>query len=156
MGGRSALGIFGDSSLPDASTFSAFPTGLVNESVSPTGLTSVLPSIVGAFATGTDDTPGGETRYDEKGVEGYVPPGAQIIPNSTLQGLAQLTPDRLGSGGGTMNHTIKIDLTGANGDETIRQIAYAAANQGTLLAIASGKSDLKKSQARSGRDVTRF
>ena len=116
------------------------------------GFTSLLPH----FATGTDDDPGGLNVLNEKGTEGYVPPGSQIIPNDTLRGLAQLTPDKLSSGGGEMNHTVKIDLTGANGDDTIRQIAYEAAASGTAHAISYSDSRMKAVQRAPSRDLTRF
>ena len=137
----------------------------VSGSVSVGGILGGLPALslgpigdlpIPGFATGTDSTPGGLTRYDEKGTEGYVPPGAQIIPNETLKGLASLTPDRLGSGGGTMNHNIKIDLTGANGDETIRQIAHQAAVAGTMQAISYSDSKLKGVQRASSRNLTQY
>ena len=57
-------------------------------------------SLTGAYASGTDRAAGGRTRYNELGVEGYVPPGAQIIPNAVLRGLATIAPDRMRAAGG--------------------------------------------------------
>ena len=147
LGGGNSSGVPGAHDI-DSSAFGALDALRVP---------SILPTLLGgAFAGGTDSTPGGLTRYNELGTEGYVPPGAQIIPNSTLKGLASLTPDRLGTGGGMVSHQISIDLTGANGDETIRQISYEAAARGTAQAIATSRSDAQKAAIAGRRDLTRF
>lgn len=79
------------------------------------------------FAGGTNYAPGGMAIVGENGPELMnVPRGAQIVPNDVLR--AQ------GGGGGTFN--INLSLAGANGDETIRQISYAATAQGMRTALA--------------------
>ena len=119
-------------------------------------LPSFLPQLIPGFATGTDDTPGGLTRYDEQGTEGYVPPGAQIIPNETLKGLAALTPEKLGGGAttivqGPQFHLESPVLTQDLLDQmtSISQAHYAAA-------VATSRNDQKLAKRSARQDMTRF
>lgn len=123
--------------------------------------------IIGTLVTSLFGLPGhasgsdgfsGLTRINEGGPEGvaFLPKNTQIIPNDTLRGLARLTPDRLGSGAMTVNHHINIDLTGANGDQAIRDIAYTAAAQGSAHAISTSRNDLRKSQTAGRRSLLSY
>ena len=56
-----------------------------------------------------------------------------------------------GGGQHTLNTTIKIDLTGANGDATIRQIAYDAAARGAATAYSRASQDIPAQGARRAR-----
>ncbi len=82
---------------------------------------------VGKNAEGTDSWRGGPTWVGEKGPEILnIPRGAQIIPNAVASRAL----------GGNHSLAVSISLEGANGDETIRQIAGAAARQGVQIALA--------------------
>lgn len=88
---------------------------------------SLFKSIIPGFAQGTDSAPGGLAWVGENGKELVnLPRGAQVIPNDVAT--------RSGGAGGTFN--INLNLAGANGDETIRQISYAATAQGMRAALA--------------------
>jgi hypothetical protein len=109
-----------------------------------------------AFRDGTDDAPGGLTEVGEDGPELVnLPGGAKVSTNTELNALNAASASQA-STNTTMNHNISIDLTGANGDETIRQIAGAAAHQGTMLAIAASRSDLKKAQRAPQRNLMSY
>jgi hypothetical protein len=151
VGGSASVGLLGSlfgsgastPSTADSSGLGSVASSFLAATANPLSFLSPVPG----FATGTDDTPGGLTRYNEQGVEGYVPPGAQIIPNATLKALSQMTPGNIGAGGPmTVEHKISIDLTGANGDEAINRAAMAAAHQGAATAIATSRADVQRAQ----------
>lgn len=91
-------------------------------------LGNFLGSSIPKFAGGTDFAPGGLAIVGERGPEPVIlPRGSQVIPNNVAS--------RLG-GGGNHSLAVSIDLTGANGDDAIRQIAGAAAAKGVQIALA--------------------
>lgn len=88
---------------------------------------------VGANAGGTDNWRGGLTLIGERGPELLnLPRGAQIMSNDKLRAMAA------GGHAGRLASDLRvsINLEGANGDETIRRIAYQAAAQGVQQAVA--------------------
>jgi hypothetical protein len=108
-------GLGGSSLLPGVAGSSLF--GPLAPVVAPVGA-------VTGFATGTDSAPGGWSMVGENGPELMnVPKGAQILPSGQ-------TPN-----GGNSTMHVNINLAGANGDETIRQISFAATQQGMAAAL---------------------
>ena len=145
--GGLASGLFG-SNAPQATAAAAGTNG---------GLLGSLISMLPHFAAGTDDAPGGLSLVGEKGPELVnLPGGAGVTPNNVLSSIGRLDPSKFTGGQTTMNHNITVDVTGANGDEAIRQIAHEAAAAGTLQAISYSNSKLKNLQRAPGRDLTRF
>jgi hypothetical protein len=85
-------------------------------------------------ADGTDDAPGGPSMVGEDGPEvRNLNPGDTITPLGKVQSM---TPASMARQTQHTHITTQIDLTGANGDETIRRIAHAAASAGTAHAVA--------------------
>lgn len=158
VGGSANIGLLG-SLFGSASSTTSAATGTDGNDLTSAfaDLDKAFPLITG-FAGGTDNAPGGLAWVGESGKELVnLPGGSQVIPNDTLQALSRMTPANIGAGGPTtMNHNINIDLTGANGDETIKSIAYAAAAQGTAQAIASSRSDQARAQRSARQNLTQF
>lgn len=98
-------------------------------------------------ATGGAVTAGYPVLTGERRPEIFVPhTNGTVIPSlnaamARVQGGAQHT----------LNTTIKIDLTGANGDATIRQIAYDAAARGAATAYSRASQDIPAQGARRAR-----
>ena len=119
-------------------------------------LPSFLPQLIPGFATGTDDTPGGLTRYDEQGTEGYVPPGAQIIPNETLKGLAALTPEKLGGGATTIVQGPQFHLESPVVTQDLLDQMTGISQAHYAAAVATSRKDQQRSQRASRQNMTRF
>lgn len=111
--------------------------------------------VLPGHATGADSF-GGATKINERGTEGvaFLPPNTQIIPNDTLRGLARLDPSKMGRGGGSVTHDIRINLEGANGDDAIRRIAYQAASEGSRYAIATSGEQMRSALGRASFEQT--
>lgn len=81
---------------------------------------------IGQNAGGTDNWPGGMSWVGERGPELVnLPRGARVIPNHIATK----------GGSSPTDINIHINLEGANGDETIRRIAYQAAAEGSQQAL---------------------
>jgi hypothetical protein len=107
-------------------------------------LFSALP----AFASGTNFAPGGLSLVGERGPELVnLPRGAQVIPNHVLDNLANMGVPKLG-GGQTINVRLSMDLTGVNGDETLRRVAADAADKAFRQAVAVTNAGAPGRQAR--------
>ena len=117
-----------------------------------TGPIASMLNLIPGFADGTPSAPGGLAIVGEKGPELMnVPKGAQVIPNHALRALASLQnggPLSAAGGNSTINYRVTVDLTGANGDETIRAIAYQAASQGAQAAFAMARKQIPADMAR--------
>lgn len=92
------------------------------------GLFGMLANAFGGFrANGGDVNSGNSYIVGERGPELFVPRGSgSIVSNQALQG----------SGSVPQVINMKIDLTGANGDDTIARISAAAARQAFAQAVA--------------------
>lgn len=78
-------------------------------------------------ASGTDFAAGGPTLVGEQGPEFVnLPRGSQVIPNNVVRNM----------GGGDINVTLSMDLTGVNGEESMARIAEQAASRATQRAVA--------------------
>ena len=90
------------------------------------GLFGALAGLIsGARAEGGPVSAGGRYIVGERGPEMFVPQSAgSIVPNHAMGG---------GSGATTIN--MRIDLAGANGDETIARISAQAARQAAMQAV---------------------
>ena len=157
---QSEVGIFGGSGLGGLAGGlfgSAAPQATANAAGTSTGLLGSLIAMLPHFAAGTDDAPGGLSLVGEKGPELVnLPGGAGVTPNNVLNSIGKLDPSKFTAGQTTMNHNITIDLTGANGDQRIREIAHEAATAGTLQAISYSNNRLKGVQRAPTRDLTRY
>lgn len=105
--------------------------------------TTLVAAVFGvpAFAGGTNFAPGGLALVGERGPEVVnVPRGSQVIPNHTLRSMANLGQPQGRAAG--VDFRMTIDLTGANGDETIRAIAFNAAKAGASQAYAAARRDI--------------
>lgn len=108
------------------------------------GILGTVGSLFGKRATGGPVSAGQPYIVGERRPEVFVPNvNGTVIPSlnaamARVQGGAQHT----------LNTTIKIDLTGANGDATIRRIAYEAAAQGSALAHQRAMNDIPRQQGR--------
>ena len=124
------------------------------------GAGSIFSAISSAFgigrlpghATGADSF-GGATKIDEEGTEGvaFLPRNTQIIPNSTLRGLANLDPAKLGRGGGQITQQFHLHAEGAvMTDELVRGLsAQSQVLSRAAAADAVGQNNLR--QARRAR-----
>jgi phage-related tail protein len=109
-----------------------------------------LLNLIPHFAGGTNFAPGGLSLVGENGPEVVnLARGSQVIPNSALSALANLKAPS--AGGTVIDYRVTIDLAGANGDETIRKIAYQAAAQGGAAAYAAAVRDVPRNMARRAR-----
>jgi hypothetical protein len=116
------------------------------------GFLSDLVSLIPHFAGGTQSAPGGVALVGEKGPELVnLPRGAQVFPNSALDALSKASVPE--GGRAIVDYRVTIDLAGANGDETIRRIAYQAAAQGGAAAYAAAVRDVPRNMARRARRV---
>lgn len=104
------------------------------------GILSAIGSIFGGFrANGGPVSAGKGYVVGERGPEYFVPGGSGTIIPNVNGAIAQANR---GIGAVTRSHlSVSINLEGANGDETIRQIAYDAAAKGTMAAIAANRAD---------------
>lgn len=94
---------------------------------------------IGHNAGGTDNWGGGPTWVGEKGPEIVnLPRGAQVVPNNVASR----------PGGSNFSMALSIDLRGANGDDTIRRIAWQAAAQGARAAVAQANAGVPGRQTR--------
>ncbi len=157
---QSEVGLLGGSGLGGLAGGlfgSAAPQATANAAGTSTGLLGSLIGMLPHFAAGTDDAPGGLSLVGEKGPELVnVPGGAGVTPNNVLSSIGKLDPSKFMPSQTTMNHNITVDVTGANGDEAIRQIAHEAATAGTLQAISYSNKKLKSVQRAPTRDLTRY
>ena len=114
------------------------------------GIGSVLGAIGGLFgkrATGGPVSAGQPYIVGERRPEVFVPNVNGTVIPSLNAAMARVQ----GGGQHTLNTTIKIDLTGANGDATIRQIAYDAAARGAATAYSRASQDIPAQGARRAR-----
>ena len=98
-------------------------------------------AIFGGFrASGGPVTAGRAYVVGERQPELFVPnTSGTIIPS------VNAAMSRVGSaGGGALHTTIRIDLTGANGDETIRRIAGEAAMEGARRSYEQAMRDSRR------------
>lgn len=113
---------------------------------------SVLGAVgIGRNAKGTDNWRGGPTWVGERGKELVnLPKGAQVIPNDVLRALAgmKVAPASVAR---AADFRMTLNLEGANGDETIRRIAYQAAFEGAAAARSLAVQDAQVLQARKAR-----
>ena len=145
-----ARAIFGTGALGAGSSSLGAGGVTVTGGKTDNGLFGSVLSLFGlpGHASGADSF-GGLTKLNEQGPEGvaYLPKGTQIIPNATLRGLAGLDVSKLGRAPSSTSLNVKVDVTGANGDEAVRAIAYQAATLGTAHAIATSRGDLARQAA---------
>ena len=155
---QSEVGLFGGGQGLAGGLFgAAAPQATANAAGTSTGLLGSLIGMLPHFAAGTDDAPGGLSLVGEKGPELVnLPGGAGVTPNNVLSSIGKLDPSKFMPSQTTMNHNITVDVTGANGDEAIRQIAHEAATAGTLQAISYSNKKLKSVQRAPTRDLTRY
>ncbi len=155
---QAEVGVFGGGQGLAGGLFgAAAPQAAANAAGTSTGLLGSLISMLPHFAAGTNDAPGGLSLVGEKGPELVdIPGGAGVTPNNVLSSIGKLDPSKFMPSQTTMNHNITVDVTGANGDEAIRQIAHEAATAGTLQAISYSNKKLKSVQRGPTRDLTRY
>lgn len=110
-----------------------------------TGWMSAIASLfAGKRASGGGVVRGQAYITGERRPEVFVPnTSGTIIPSVNA---AMNRAQRVGAQ--AQNLSVSINLEGANGDETIRQIAYDAAARGTMMAIAAGQAEQQKAARR--------
>lgn len=107
-------------------------------------------SLLGHNAMGTNSWRGGLSVVGEMGPEIVnLPKGAQVVPNDILRAAANTRMATNVAATTRIEARLSIDLTGANGDATIRQISYEAAMRGFHAARAAASADL----ARKSRNI---
>lgn len=102
------------------------------------GLAGALAGIFGGFrADGGAVSSGKSYIVGERGPEMFVPQGAgSIVSNQAL----------MNGGAGPTTINMRVDLTGANGDETIRRISRAAAFQAASAAVQQANDAMPQRQ----------
>lgn len=111
------------------------------------GILGTVGSLFGKRATGGPVSAGQPYIVGERRPEVFVPNVNGTVIPSLNAAMARVQ----GGGQHTLNTTIKIDLTGANGDATIRQIAYDAAARGAATAYSRASQDIPAQGARRAR-----
>jgi len=117
------------------------------------GLASMI-AMLPHFAGGTDFAGGGPSIVGDGGEPEIVnlPRGSSVTPLSQAQSMGAPASRNTTT---HLNIATSIDLTGANGDDTIRQIAYQAASEGSARAVQIARevipNDLNR---RSGQSLT--
>lgn len=107
-------------------------------------LSALGSAIFGGFrASGGPVSAGRAYLVGEKRPEVFVPSTSGTIIPSVNAAMA-----RMGGGAGGRDIRVSINLEGANGDETIRQIAYEAAAQGVGVAIGANRLASQRAQRR--------
>jgi len=101
------------------------------------GIFGALSGIFGGFrADGGSVGSGKAYIVGERGPELFVPQGAgSIVSNQALMG-----------GGGATTINMRIDLNGANGDDTIRRLSAQAARQAAFAAVQQANADFPQRQ----------
>lgn len=94
-----------------------------------------LKGMIPGFASGTASAPGGLAYVHRGEVLTNLPKGAGVIPAGAVRAMGALQGAGWSAGQTNLNATIRINLEGANGDETIRRIAYQAAAEGSVQAV---------------------
>lgn len=122
-------------------------SGLKSGAGGVSGILSTVGSLFGKRATGGPVTAGQSYIVGERRPEVFVPNVNGTVIPSLNAAMARVQ----GGGQHTLNTTIKIDLTGANGDDTIRQIAYDAAARGAATAYSRASQDIPAQGARRAR-----
>ncbi|MEI9964375.1 MAG: hypothetical protein WDM92_06385 [Caulobacteraceae bacterium] len=103
------------------------------------------------FAGGTRYAPGGMAIVGEHGPEAInLPQGSQVFPAGITAGLLGAMDTANGVRGRPMTVTLHqtIDLTGANGDATIRKIAVDAATSAAQAAFSLSRQQIPQDLAR--------
>lgn len=102
------------------------------------GWLSSIFSLFGKRATGGSVTAGQPYLVGERRPEVFVPNvNGTVIPSVN----AAMNRAQAARGGSPVPLSVRIDLTGANGDETIIRLARQAAAEGTAAAIAQSRMD---------------
>lgn len=93
------------------------------------------------FAGGGDPPVGVPSMVGERGPELFVPKTAgTIVPTNLLSAIAAASMGARASGAGrTVSFSQTIDLTGANGEDTIARIAHAKAMEGAAMALEASR-----------------
>lgn len=101
-----------------------------------------LKGLIPGFSKGVTNFQGGLAYVHKGEVLTNLPQGTSVIPavNAAMAGVQ--------STGGGRDIRVSIHLDGANGDETIRQIAYEAAAQGVGVAIGANRIASQQAQRR--------
>lgn len=108
-------------------------------------LASFAGSLIGHNAMGDDSWRGGPTWVGEHGPELLnLPGGSKIVPNDILRSAANAKVAQGAAAFSRSEFHMTLNLEGANGDETIRRIAYDAAAQGFAAARMAAKGDLAR------------
>lgn len=108
-------------------------------------LSSFAGSLIGHNAMGDNSWRGGDTWVGENGPELLrLPGGSQIVPNDVLRSAANAKVAQAATGFTRHDYRLAIYLEGANGDETIRRIAYDAAAQGFAASRMAAKADFAR------------
>jgi hypothetical protein len=126
--------LFGGGGTPGGGWFGTLVSSLLGStSTGPGGWTTTT---VPALAEGGPAMSGRPYLVGEMGPELFIPRhDGTVVPNHAL-----------GGGGSTIN--MRIDLAGANGDETIARIAGAAARQAAVQAVEASNEAFPARQRR--------
>jgi hypothetical protein len=101
-------------------------------------MSSIFSALAGKRATGGSVTAGQPYLVGERRPEVFVPNvNGTVIPSVN----AAMSRAQAARGGSPVPLSVRIDLAGANGDETIIRLARQAAAEGTAAAIAQSRMD---------------
>lgn len=114
---------------------------------------SALKNMIPGFSAGTSSAPGGLSYVHKGEVLTNLKKGTSVIPAhavramGALAGRTQVQPLARAQ----ISPTLKIDLTGANGDQTIRQLAAEAARAAYAQSVATSSQVVPAQQAQRQR-----
>ena len=110
---------------------------------------SALRSMIPGFSSGTRSAPGGLSYVHKGEVLTNLKPGTGVIPAHAVRAMGALAGQTQvqAMGRAYISPTLKIDLTGANGDQTIRQIAGEAARVAYAQAVKDSANLTRRSMA---------
>lgn len=110
---------------------------------------SALRNMIPGFSAGTRSAPGGLSYVHKGEVLTNLPKGTSVIPAHAVRAMGALAGrTRVEAvGRASISPTLRIDLTGANGDETIRRIAGDAARAAYARAVKDSTNVGRRSMA---------
>nr|WP_314431408.1 hypothetical protein [uncultured Brevundimonas sp.] len=110
---------------------------------------SALRNMIPGFSAGTRSAPGGLSYVHKGEVLTNLPKGTSVIPAHAVRAMGALAGrTRVEAvGRASISPTLRIDLTGANGDETIRRIAGDAARAAYAQSVKDSTNVGRRSMA---------
>lgn len=110
---------------------------------------AALRNMIPGFSSGTNSAPGGLSYVHKGEVLTNLKSGTGVIPAHAVRAMGALAGQTQvqAVGRAYISPTLKIDLTGANGDQTIRQLAGEAARAAYAQAVKDSANLTRRSMA---------